>query len=94
MDLNGYMFHTMTRDKKSVYQNSGVRVQAVVDDSHDDDEDTETNTYYGQIEEICVKPRIFIENPNPCTLVIVSGSVAIAYRTSHRYIHKVIHRLT
>jgi hypothetical protein len=28
-----------------------VRVLAVVDDSHDDD-DTETDTYYGQIEEI------------------------------------------
>jgi hypothetical protein len=42
----------MTQDKKSVYQNSGVRVRAVVDDSHDDDDDTETDTYYGQIEEI------------------------------------------
>jgi hypothetical protein len=29
-----------------------VRVRAVVDDSHDDYDDTETNTYYGQIEEI------------------------------------------
>jgi hypothetical protein len=29
-----------------------VRVRAVVDDSHDDDDDTETDTYYGQIEEI------------------------------------------
>jgi hypothetical protein len=28
-----------------------VRVRPVVDDSHDDD-DTETDTYYGQIEEI------------------------------------------
>jgi hypothetical protein len=28
-----------------------VRVRAVIDDSHDDD-DTETDTYYGQIEEI------------------------------------------
>jgi hypothetical protein len=42
----------MTQDKKSVYQNSGVRVRAVVDDSHDDDDDTETDTYYGQIKEI------------------------------------------
>jgi hypothetical protein len=41
-----------------------------------------------------VKPRIFIENPNPCTIAIVPGSVAIAYRTSHRMIHKVIHRIT
>jgi hypothetical protein len=32
-------------------QNNGVRVRAVVDDSHDDD-DTEADTYYGQIEEI------------------------------------------
>jgi hypothetical protein len=36
----------MTQDKKSVYQNSGVRVQAVVNDSHDDD-DVETDTYFG-----------------------------------------------
>jgi hypothetical protein len=52
MDINGYMLYTMTRDKKSVYQNSGVRVTAVVDDSRDDDDDTEMDTYYGQIEEI------------------------------------------
>jgi hypothetical protein len=52
MDINGYMFYTMTQDKKSVYQNSGVRIRAIVDDSHDDDDDTETDTYYGQIEEI------------------------------------------
>jgi hypothetical protein len=43
---------------------------------------------------LAVKPRIFIENPNPCTIVIVPGSVAIAYRTSHRQTHKVIHRIT
>jgi hypothetical protein len=42
----------MAQDKKSVYQNSGVHVRAVIDDSHDDD-DMETDTYYGQIEEIC-----------------------------------------
>jgi hypothetical protein len=42
----------MTQDKKSVYQNSGVRVWAIVHDSHDDDDDTETDTYYGQIEEM------------------------------------------
>jgi hypothetical protein len=29
-----------------------VRVRAVIDDSHDDDDDMETDTYYGQIEEI------------------------------------------
>jgi hypothetical protein len=47
MDINGYTFYTMTHDKKNVYQNSGVRVRAVVDDSHDDDDDTETDTNYG-----------------------------------------------
>jgi hypothetical protein len=52
MDINGYTFYTMIKDKKSVYQNSGVLVRAVVDDSHDDDDDTETDAYYGQIEEI------------------------------------------
>jgi hypothetical protein len=41
-----------------------------------------------------VKPRTFIENPNPCTIATVPESVAIAYRTSHRMIHKVIHRIT
>jgi hypothetical protein len=42
MDINRYTFYTMAQDKKSVYQNSGVRVRAVVDDSHDDD-DKETH---------------------------------------------------
>jgi hypothetical protein len=42
----------MTQDKTSVYQNSGVRVRAIIDDSHDDDDDMETDTYYGQIEDI------------------------------------------
>jgi hypothetical protein len=32
----------------------------------------------------CVKPRIFLENPDPCTIAIVPGSMAIVYRTSHR----------
>jgi hypothetical protein len=26
MDINGYMFYTMSQDKKSVYQNRGVHV--------------------------------------------------------------------
>jgi hypothetical protein len=34
--------------------------------------------------QVPVKPRIFMENPNPCTIAIVPGSAAIAYRTSHR----------
>jgi hypothetical protein len=37
----------MAQDKKSIYQNSGVRVWDAIDDSHDDDDDTETDTYYG-----------------------------------------------
>jgi hypothetical protein len=52
MNINGYTLYTTTQDKKSVYQNSGVRVRGVVDDSHDDDDNMETDTYYGQIEEI------------------------------------------
>jgi hypothetical protein len=52
MNINGYTFYTMTQDKKSVYQNRGVRLRVVVDDSHDNDDDTEADTYYDQIEEI------------------------------------------
>jgi hypothetical protein len=52
MDINRYTFYTMTQDKKSVYQNNGVCLWAVVDYSHDDDDNMETGTYYGQIEEI------------------------------------------
>jgi hypothetical protein len=37
-----------------------------------------------QVIPVIVKPQIFIENPNPCTIAIVPGSVAIAYRTSHK----------
>jgi hypothetical protein len=51
MDINGYTLYTMTQDIKGIYQNNGVRVRAVVDVSHDED-DMETYTYYGQIEEI------------------------------------------
>jgi hypothetical protein len=29
MYINGYTFYTMTQDKKSIYQNSGVRVLTV-----------------------------------------------------------------
>jgi hypothetical protein len=35
MDINGYTFYTMTQDKKSVYQNSGVRVRAVVNEDQE-----------------------------------------------------------
>jgi hypothetical protein len=52
MDINGYTFYTMAQDKNIIYQNSGVRVRAIVDDSNYNDDDTKTDTYYGQIEEI------------------------------------------
>jgi hypothetical protein len=62
MDINGYTLYTMTQDKNSVYQNSGVRVRAVVDNNNDVDDDMETDTYYGQIEEIweldCVRLKV------------------------------------
>jgi hypothetical protein len=91
MDINGYTLYTMARYKKSVYQNSGVRVRAVVDDNPDDD-DTETNTYYGQIEEIWeldyvgLKVSLFqcrwvtnrkraVRRTNMVILVLISGSL-------------------
>ena len=44
-DINGYTFYTTAQDKKSTYQNSGVRIEAV-------DNEEEKTTYYGQIEVI------------------------------------------
>jgi hypothetical protein len=43
------MLYSVADDKKSIYQNSGVRVRAVINDSHDDDD---METYYGQIEKM------------------------------------------
>jgi hypothetical protein len=45
-DINGYTFCTEQRDKKSTYQNSGVRVDA------DDVTGQDKSMYYGQIQEI------------------------------------------
>jgi hypothetical protein len=45
-NINGYMFYTEQQDKKSTYQNSGVRVDAYDTMSQD------KNMYYGQIQEI------------------------------------------
>jgi hypothetical protein len=45
-DINGYMFYTEQQDKKSTYQNSGVRVDAF------DVTGQDKNLYYGQIQEI------------------------------------------
>jgi hypothetical protein len=44
-DINGYTFYTIEQDKKSVYQNYAVRVDAF-------DNNMQKGTYYGQIEEI------------------------------------------
>ena len=45
-DINGYLFYTVTKDKKTVSQNCGVRIAAL-------DERTEQNTtYFGVIEDI------------------------------------------
>jgi hypothetical protein len=45
-DINGYMFYTECQDKKSTYQNSGVRVDAY------DVMGEDKSMYYGQIQEI------------------------------------------
>jgi hypothetical protein len=45
-DINGYMFYTKQQDKKSKYQNSGVRVDAY------DATGQDKNMYCGQIQEI------------------------------------------
>jgi hypothetical protein len=45
-DINGYMFYIEQQDKKSTYQNSGVRVDAY------DVIGQDKNMYYGQIQEI------------------------------------------
>jgi hypothetical protein len=42
-DINGYMFDTEQQDKKSTYQNSGVRVDAY------DSTGQDKNMYYGRI---------------------------------------------
>jgi hypothetical protein len=45
-NINGYMFYTKQQDKKSMYQNSGVHVDAY------DVTGQDKNMYYGQIQEI------------------------------------------
>ena len=44
-DINGYIFYTVQQDKKRIYQNSGVRIDAY-------DNNMQKAPYYGQIEEI------------------------------------------
>jgi hypothetical protein len=48
-DINGYTFYTINQDKKSVYQNSAVRIDAI-------DNNMQKAAYYGQIEEIWELP--------------------------------------
>jgi len=45
-DINGYLFYTAAKDKKSVSQNSGVRIEAL------DERTGESTTYYGVIDDI------------------------------------------
>ena len=45
-DINGYLFYTTAKDKKSVFQNSGVRIEAL------DERTGESTTYYGVIDDI------------------------------------------
>ena len=44
-EINGYTFYTRAQDKKSINQNSGVRMDAVDDKGN-------VQTYFGVIEEI------------------------------------------
>jgi len=45
-DINGYLFYTATKDKKTVSQNSGVRIEAL------DERTGESTTCYGAIDDI------------------------------------------
>jgi hypothetical protein len=45
-DINGFTFCTKSKDKKSMSQNSGVRCEAI------DDETSKISTYFGFIEDI------------------------------------------
>ena len=45
-EINGYTFYTRAQDQKSTNQNSGVRIDAIIDDEGN------TETYFGVIEEI------------------------------------------
>jgi len=40
-DINGYTFYTLAQDKKSTYQNSGVRIDVF-------DNNMQKAVYYGQ----------------------------------------------
>ena len=45
-DINGYLFYTAAKDKKTVSQNSGVRIEAL------DERTSQNTTYFGVIDDI------------------------------------------
>jgi hypothetical protein len=45
-DINGYLFYTVAKDKKTVSQNSGVRIETL------DERTCQNTTYYGVIDDI------------------------------------------
>jgi hypothetical protein len=45
-DINGYLFYTAVKDKKTMSQNSGVRIEAL------DERIGQSTTYYGVIDDI------------------------------------------
>jgi hypothetical protein len=45
-DINGYLFYTAAKDKKTMSQNSGVRIEAL------DERTGKSTTYYGVIDDI------------------------------------------
>ena len=45
-DINGYLFYTAAKDKKTVSQNSGVRIEAL------DERTGQNTTYFGVIDDI------------------------------------------
>jgi hypothetical protein len=56
-------------------------------DKGEEDQTVETVKKVTAAQEMSVTTRVFgEENPTPCTLVIVPGSVAITYRTHYRII--------
>ena len=45
-DINGYLFYTTAKDRKTVSQNSGVRIEAL------DERPNQNTTYFGVIDDI------------------------------------------
>ena len=45
-DINGYLFYTAAKDKKTVSQNSGIHIEAL------DERTSQNTTYFGVIDDI------------------------------------------